>query len=155
MCFCTWVKVVMILSTAGIWTARRWEGERQVSPPASAIFPEESQQRDIITQINRTFLGCYLSVSRVLFTWMRLLCFFFIAYFLTVWQFLSVPQDQFCSSDLFSVAFSHTSLNATLLAPYYHMSDVFRCIIRTDKVLNCNLNDLHISLLAILLDVEH
>lgn len=38
------------------------------------LFWEESQQRD--TRNNRTFLGCYLSVSRVLFTWMRLLCFF-------------------------------------------------------------------------------
>lgn len=75
MCFCTWVMMAKILSTAAIRTVRRWEGERGVSPPASAVFEEESRNRDMLTQINRTFPGCYLSVSGVLFTWMRLLCF--------------------------------------------------------------------------------
>lgn len=73
-----------------------------------------SQQRDMLTQINRTFLGCYLSVSRVLFTWMLLLFFFFshCLHFLTIRLFSSVPQDHFCSSSFslfFLQFFSHKS----------------------------------------------
>ena len=67
--FLYWGVVVKIHS----WNLN-WEEPRRRE---TGFTPSRGQQRDMLTQINRTFLGCYLSVSRVLFTWMRLFFFFF------------------------------------------------------------------------------
>lgn len=63
-----WRNVFLYLGmvTAEIWPVRR--RETGFISSLGCFFREESQQRDMLTQTNRTFLGCYLSVSRVLFT---------------------------------------------------------------------------------------
>ncbi len=52
-------------------------------------------------------------------------------------------------------SFSHTNLNSTLLAPYYHISEKSGCMIRINEGRYYNLNYQHMHLLVVLLDVQH
>lgn len=82
---------------------------------------------------------------------MRLLC-FFITSFLTA--FIGATRSLAFGS--FSVVFSHTNLNSTLLAPYYHISDRLGCVVITNEVLKFIATEIinTFSPLAGLLDVE-
>lgn len=86
---------------------------------------EWKANRDVLTRTNGTFLGCCLSVSRVLFTWMRQTIFFchcLLTYCSS--SFISATRSHaFCSVFVLLFFSPHKNLNYSLLAPYYHISD--------------------------------
>lgn len=126
--------VIILFSTAEIWTELK-ENERFYLQ-LWLFLREKANKRDMLTQTNRTFLGCYLSVSRVLFTWMRLVCF-------RTLLFTSVPRITRFRSVLCGV--SHADLKSTLLAPYYHISDKRGCMVITNEVFHFTWNHQCIS----------
>lgn len=133
-----------------VWRQLRsdlWEGDGFHLQPWA-----RERERDMLTQTNRTFLGCYLSVSRVFCT---LECAFSVFSSPPSLLFSSVPRDHLLFG-LFSGSFSHTNLNSTLLAPYYHISDRLGCVVITNEVLKFIATKIMntFSPLAGLLDVE-
>lgn len=52
--------VALSLSTAGL-NLKEVKGRETGSPAASVVFPEEGQQRGMLTDSHRTVLGCSLS----------------------------------------------------------------------------------------------